>query len=115
MVDSDPILSIIHRTRSPQPAVPVLHEPPPLNSMHHTTLPPLHIYAEACLVMGIAAVGLVYVVVMVIEAVESSRTAQLLPDYCCFPTQHLLAVDGNGDGLHAKGFVLAGSDGVYFC
>lgn len=70
---------------------------------------------EACLVMGIAAVGLVYVVVMVIEAVESSRTAQLLPDYCCFPTQHLLAVDGDGDGLHAKGFVLAGSDGVYFC
>ncbi|KAJ8475588.1 hypothetical protein OPV22_019315 [Ensete ventricosum] len=59
---------------------------------------------EACLAMGIAAVGLAYVVVMVIEAVGSSRAAQLLPDYCCFPTRHLLAVDGSGDGLHAKGF-----------
>lgn len=51
---------------------------------------------ELILAAGIAAVGLVYVVVMAVEAAGSSRAARLLPDYCCFPTQHLLTVGGNG-------------------
>lgn len=69
---------------------------------------------EACLVMGIAAVGLVYMVLIVIEAVGSSRVALLLPDHCCFPTQHLMTMDGvggaspacSGDGNHVGGFAL---------
>ncbi|KAJ8459763.1 hypothetical protein OPV22_032689 [Ensete ventricosum] len=58
---------------------------------------------EACLVVGIAAVGLVYMVLMLIEAVGSSRVSLLLPDHCCFPTQHLMTIDGVGGASPACG------------
>ncbi|KAG1327597.1 hypothetical protein COCNU_01G015310 [Cocos nucifera] len=47
---------------------------------------------EAWLAMGIVAVGLVYAVVLAVEAMGSSAASLLLPDYCCFPTHSLLLV-----------------------